>query len=133
MLEKDGAGRAAVVAGITADVATVNEINRLEKIDPEAAAKLIARAEAEPNINFRAEVRSDLRQAKANRPGGSKPPGKPTGNKKPKPSGDEALALLTEQISVKDAIIKSLQDEKEYLTKELKETRSKLAELWKPE
>lgn len=136
-MERDGAGRAAVEAGITADVATVVEISRLENIDPIAAAELVSRAESDPDMNLRSEVRTGLRHAKESRGGGgqSKPKTTAAPEKQPQSSIEETLAKLTEQITVKDSLIQSLQKEKAYLTQALHEAREQIAELgkWKPE
>ncbi|MGY2172118.1 ParB/RepB/Spo0J family partition protein [Pseudomonas gingeri] len=134
VMASDGAGRAAVEAGITADVATVVEIGRLEKIDPKAAAELVSRAETDQDMNLRTEVRTSLKRAKAIRIGGGKTKkAAPAPGKQPSSTVDEALAQLTEQITVKDALIKSLQDENGYLIQELQSARAKLGEVWKPE
>nr|WP_200756018.1 ParB/RepB/Spo0J family partition protein [Pseudomonas aeruginosa]BCQ06443.1 hypothetical protein [Pseudomonas aeruginosa] len=50
---KEGAGREAVARGITADISTVNDISRLDKLDPQAAADLLERAEGNEDLNLR--------------------------------------------------------------------------------
>lgn len=135
VMEKDGAGRAAVEAGITADVSVVNDLNRLEIADSAAAAELIRRADKNPDMNLRNEVRTELKRTKGIRitpPGKTKP--KPTGaDRKREPSPEEVIAHLNEQIAVQAAQIEALENEKQYLTAELQEARQKLAGNWNPE
>lgn len=138
VMEKDGIGRAAVESGVTADVSLVNDLNRLENIDKTAAAELLSRAENDPELNLRNEVRTGLKRAKAIRissPGKSK--GKAGNEDTTKantaPTPEQLIAQLNEQIVVQAAQIKALEDEKEYLANELQEARQKLAGSWNPE
>ncbi|HHW1937409.1 TPA: ParB/RepB/Spo0J family partition protein [Pseudomonas aeruginosa] len=132
-----GAGREAVARGITADISTVNEIARLEKLDPEAAADLLKRAEGDDDMNLRNEVRTTLRQTKALRvhSGG----GKKGAEKQPaKPSTqqnllDGELERLREAKTVLESQVESLTQENSYLKAELEAARQQLAEHWKPE
>lgn len=136
-ITKPGASREAVARGITADISTVNEISRLEKIDPQAAADLIDRAEDDSDLNLRNEVRTTLRQTKALRvhSGGKKK----DGDKGPTPSStqqhllDDQIGQLREAKGVLEAKVKTLEQEVEYLKGELETARKQLAEQWKPE
>lgn len=72
-IEAGGATSTAVQNGITADVSVVNDLARLERLDPAAAANVVQRAEADPDLNVRNEVRTELKTTKALRIGGAKP------------------------------------------------------------
>lgn len=140
IMEDDGIGRAAVESGITADVSVVNDLNRLEKADPQAAAELLKRAEAEPELNIRTEVRGELQRAKgtgakAIRIGGKKKPAasKPDAPTSTDPDPATIIAQLQERISVQAAQIATLENERTYLQGELHEAREKLNNNWKPD
>ena len=131
---KEGAGREAVSRGITADISTVNDISRLDKIDPQAAADLLQRAEDNEDLNLRSEVRNTLRQTKALRVHSG---GKKGGDKGAPPAStqqtllDDQLGKLREANSVLEAQVKTLTSENSYLKAELEEARKQLAERWK--
>jgi ParB family chromosome partitioning protein len=131
VMEKDGAGRAAVEQGLTADVSVVNDLNRLENLDQEAAAELLARADAEPDLNLRNEVRTSLKRTKSIRIGRSTSP--KTASPEKASTDDDPIAMLNELVAVQAAQIKTLEEANAYLTSELQEARNKLAGDWKPE
>jgi len=132
---KEGAGREAVARGITADISTVNDISRLDKLDPQAAADLLERAEGNEDLNLRQEVRTTLRNTKALRVhnGGSK-----KGSEKGAPANstqqtllDDQLGKLREANAVLSAQVETLTSENTYLKAELEKARAQLAERWK--
>ncbi|WP_368491849.1 ParB/RepB/Spo0J family partition protein [Pseudomonas sp. Hg5Tf] len=132
---RDGASREAVTRGVTADISTVNDIGRLERLDPQAAADLVQRAEDNLDLNLRQEVRSTLRNTKALRVhnGGSKKSADKGG---PQASTqqtllDDQLGKLREANTVLEAQVKTLSSENTYLKAELEEARKQLAERWK--
>lgn len=143
IMEADGAGRAAVESGITADVSVVNDLNRLEKADPQAAAALLKRAEDEPDLNIRTEVRGELQKAKGIRPkairiGGKKKPAQPakTQAASANDSAEDPAAViekLREEIMVQAAHIATLENENTYLQGELSQAREQLNSKWKPD
>jgi len=124
----DGASRDAVTKGITADISTVNDLSRLDRLDSNAAADLLQRADANPDMNLRTEVRTTLRNTKALRVhGGSKVKAKPAG-----PALlDEELDKLREANTVLSTQVETLQSEIEYLKAELEKARSTQADNWK--
>ena len=124
----DGASRDAVTKGITADISTVNDLARLDRLDNEVAADLLQRADANPDMNLRTEVRTALRTTKALRVhGGAKP--------KPKPAGpallDDELDKLREANTVLAAQVETLQSKVDYLKAELDKARAAQAANWK--
>ncbi len=121
-IETGGATRTAVQNGVTADVSVVNDLARLERIDPAAAAAVVQRAEADPDLNVRNEVRTQLKSTKTLRIGGGKA----------KPKSTE-LDLLKEQVAVLQEQVKILESEKTYLAEELEKARQQVADQWKPE
>lgn len=124
----EGASREAVTKGITADISTVNDLSRLDRLDSAAAADLLQRADANPDMNVRTEVRTALRNTKALRVhGGSKTKAKATG---PALLDDE-LDKLREANSVLAAQVETLQSEVDYLKSELDKARVDLAANWK--
>lgn len=126
-IEAGGATRTAVQNGVTADVSVVNDLARLERLDPAAAAGVVQRAEADPDLNVRNEVRTQLKTTKALRIGG--------GKAKPKtktPGKATELDLLKEQVAVLTEQVKTLESEKVYLAEELEKTRQQIADQWKP-
>lgn len=124
----EGASREAVTKGITADISTVNDLSRLDRLDSAAAADLLQRADANPDMNVRTEVRTALRNTKALRVhGGSKTKAKATG---PALLDDE-LDKLREANSVLAAQVETLQSEVDYLKSELDKARADLAANWK--
>lgn len=124
-IEAGGATRTAVQNGVTADVSVVNDLARLERLDPAAAAGVVQRAEADPDLNVRNEVRTQLKTTKALRIGG--------GQVKPKTPGKATeLDLLKEQVAVLTEQVKTLESEKVYLAEELEKTRQQIADQWKP-
>ncbi len=126
-IEAGGATRTAVQNGITADVSVVNDLARLERLDPAAAANVVQRAEADPDLNVRNEVRTELKTTKALRIGGGK--AKP----KPKTPGKATeLDLLKEQVALLTEQVNTLKSEKVYLSEELEKARQKIADQWKP-
>lgn len=132
---KEGAGREAVARGITADISTVNDISRLDKLDPQAAADLLERAEGNEDLNLRQEVRTTLRNTKALRVhnGGSKKgseKGAP-GNSTQQTLLDDQLGKLREANAVLSAQVETLTSENTYLKAELEKARAQLAERWK--
>jgi ParB family chromosome partitioning protein len=126
-MDADGAGRMAVEAGITADITLINDLNRLERLDPEAAKRLVGRAQAEPDLNFRDEVRTELREVKKLQAVGSP-------EKKPKqkivPTGNKELDAANERLGVLSAQVKALEEENRYLTSELEKVRQQLKDQW---
>ena len=124
-IEAGGATRTAVQNGITADVSVVNDLARLERLDPAAAANVVQRAEADPDLNVRNEVRTELKTTKALRIGGGKAkpmtPGKAT-----------ELDLLKEQVALLTVQVNTLKSEKVYLSEELEKARQQIADQWKP-
>ena len=126
-IEAGGATRTAVQNGITADVSVVNDLARLERLDPAAAANVVQRAEADPDLNVRNEVRTELKTTKALRIGGGK--AKP----KPKTPGKATeLDLLKEQVALLTEQVNTLKSEKVYLSEELEKARQQIADQWKP-
>lgn len=103
----------------------VNDLARLERLDPPAAADVVQRAEADHDLNVRNEVRTQLKTTKALRIGG--------GKTKPKTPGKATeLDLLKEQVAVLTEQVKTLKSEKVYLAEELEKTRQQIADQWKP-
>lgn len=129
-VEQPGASRTAVQNGVTADISVVNDLARLERLDQAAAVELVQRAEEDPDLNLRNEVRTQLRTTKALR---IKPGSKPK-TAKPAANTDEGteLDVLKEQNAVLAEQVKALETEKEYLTQELEKARQQIAEQWKP-
>ena len=129
-VEQPGASRTAVQNGVTADISVVNDLARLERLDQAAAVELVQRAEEDPDLNLRNEVRTQLRTTKALRikPGGKTKPAKPAANT----DEDTELDVLKEQNAVLAEQVKALETEKEYLTQELEKARQQIAEQWKP-
>jgi ParB family chromosome partitioning protein len=129
-VEQPGASRTAVQNGVTADISVVNDLARLERLDQAAAVELVQRAEEDPDLNLRNEVRTQLRTTKALRikPGGKTKPAKPAANT----DEDTELDVLKEQNAVLAEQVKALEAEKEYLTQELEKARQQIAEQWKP-
>lgn len=124
-IENGAATRTAVQNGVTADVSVVNDLARLERLDPAAAAGVVQRAEEDPDLNVRNEVRTQLRTTKAIRIGG--------GKTKPAATGKAAeLDLLKEKVAVLSEQVNSLEAEKAYLTAELEKARQQIADQWKP-
>lgn len=124
-IEAGGATRTAVQNGITADVSVVNDLARLERLDPAAAANVVQRAEADPDLNVRNEVRTELKTTKALRIGG--------GKDKPKTPGKATeLDLLKEQVALLTEQVNTLKSEKVYLSEELEKARQQIADQWKP-
>lgn len=124
-IEAGGATRTAVQNGITADVSVVNDLARLERLDPAAAANVVQRAEADPDLNVRNEVRTELKTTKALRIGG--------GKAKPKtPEKATELDLLKEQVALLTEQVNTLKSEKVYLSEELEKARQQIADQWKP-
>ena len=124
-IEAGGATRTAVQNGITADVSVVNDLARLERLDPAAAANVVQRAEADPDLNVRNEVRTELKTTKALRIGG--------GKAKPKTPGKATeLDLLKEQVALLTEQVNTLKSEKVYLSEELEKARQQIADQWKP-
>lgn len=72
-LSSGAATRTAVQNGITADVSVVNDLARLERIDPVAAAAVVERVGDDPDLNMRNEVRTELKSAKTLKVGGKNP------------------------------------------------------------
>lgn len=123
----DGASREAVTKGITADISTVNDLSRLDRLDSEVAADLVQRADANPEMNLRTEVRTALRNTKALRVhGGTKPKAKSESTVPP-----EDLDKLREANTVLSAQIETLQAEIDYLKDELEKSRAAQTENWK--
>ncbi len=129
-VEQPGASRTAVQNGVTADISVVNDLARLERLDQAAAVELVQRAEEDPDLNLRNEVRTQLRTTKALRikPGGKAKTPKPAANT----DEDTELDVLKEQNAVLAEQVKTLEAEKEYLTQELEKARQQIAEQWKP-
>ena len=129
-VEQPGASRTAVQNGVTADISVVNDLARLERLDQAAAVELVQRAEEDPDLNLRNEVRTQLRTTKALRikPGGKAKTAKPAANT----DEDTELDVLKEQNAVLAEQVKTLEAEKEYLTQELEKARQQIAEQWKP-
>lgn len=119
-IESGGATRTAVENGVTADVSVVNDLARLERIDPAAAAEVVQRAEADPDLNVRNEVRTKLKNTKTLRIGG--------GNPKPKTT---EIDLLKKQIALLQNQVKTLESEKTYLADELEKVLQQVTEQWK--
>ena len=64
VVEADGQASQAVAAGVTADISAVNDLHRLEKLNPSAAQAVIAQAKADPGTNVRKVVRESLQEFK---------------------------------------------------------------------
>ena len=129
-VEQPGASRTAVQNGVTADISVVNDLARLERLDQAAAVELVQRAEEDPDLNLRNEVRTQLRTTKALRI----KPGNKTKTAKPASNTDKGteLDVLKEQNAVLADQVKALEAEKEYLTQELEKARQQIVEQWKP-
>lgn len=129
-MDADGAGRMAVEAGITADITVINDLNRLERLDPAAAKLLVGRAQAEPDLNFRDQVRTELREVKKLQAVG-------TPEKKPKEkivtTGNKELDAANERLGVLSAQVKTLEEENRYLNDELNKARQQLKDQWNSE
>lgn len=54
----------AIEEGVTGDITTLNELNRLARQDPDSAASIVAQAIQEPNTNLRKNVRERLKNVK---------------------------------------------------------------------
>lgn len=115
-IESGAATRTAVQNGITADVSVVNDLARLERIDPVAAAAVVERVGDDPDLNMRNEVRTELKSAKTLKVGGKKP--------------TSEIELLKEQVAVLKERVNALITEKKYLTEELDKTRLQVANQW---
>lgn len=61
-MEAGGQASMAVTEGVTADISTVLEIQRLEKANPQAAAEFIEEAKADPSMNLRKAVREKRKE-----------------------------------------------------------------------
>lgn len=64
VIESEGQASEAVTSGITADISAVNDLARLEKIDPEAAKNLVDQVKDDPEVNVRKAVREKLGELK---------------------------------------------------------------------
>lgn len=125
LMAADGVARGAVEAGITADITVVNDLGRLERLDPAAAARVVAKADQDPDFNVREEVRNELREVKKLRGVQSQP-------KKPAKGTPTELDSANEKLVVMAAQVKTLEGEVEYLKAELEKARQQLNEQWKP-
>lgn len=125
LMAADGVAREAFDAGITADITVINDLGRLERLDPVAAKRVVKKAEEDIELNVREEVRTELREAKKIR-------GVPNSPKKDKAPSTE-LELANEKLAVMVARVKTLEDEVEYLKQELATARQQLGQQWKPE
>lgn len=73
VVEAGGHASQAVAEGVTADITTINDLHRLEKVDPAAAIAVIEQAKADPNVSTRKAIRSKLKDAKPSGKAGSNP------------------------------------------------------------
>ncbi|UKD18076.1 ParB/RepB/Spo0J family partition protein (plasmid) [Burkholderia aenigmatica] len=64
VVEADGRASQAVAEGVTADITTINDLHRLEQVDPAAASAVITQAKANPDGNMRKAVRDKLKEAR---------------------------------------------------------------------
>ncbi|RQV00351.1 ParB/RepB/Spo0J family partition protein [Burkholderia cenocepacia] len=71
VVETGGHASEAVAAGVTADITTINDLHRLEKVDPAAAQAVIEQAKTDSTANVRKAIRSKLKDAKPSRKAGS--------------------------------------------------------------
>ena len=60
VVEADGHASHAVTAGVTADITAVNDLHRLETVNPDAAIAVIEEAKSDPRMNVRKAVRERL-------------------------------------------------------------------------
>lgn len=125
LMDAGGVARGAVEAGITADITVVNDLGRLERLDPAAAARVVAKAEQDSDFNVREEVRNELREVK-------KLHGVPSTPKKAAKDSPTDLDAANEKLVVMAAQVKTLEGEVEYLKAELEKARQQLNEQWKP-
>ncbi|MBO1859291.1 ParB/RepB/Spo0J family partition protein [Burkholderia cenocepacia] len=71
VVETGGHASEAVAAGVTADITTINDLHRLEKVDPAAAQAVIQQAKTDSTANVRKAIRSKLKDAKPSTKAGS--------------------------------------------------------------
>lgn len=64
VVESEGQASEAVTSGVTADITAVNDLARLEQIDPEAAKSLVEQVKDNPDVNVRKAVREKLGELK---------------------------------------------------------------------
>lgn len=64
VVEAEGQASQAVAEGVTADITTINDLHRLEKINPEAAKEVIDQAKTDPGANIRKAIRGKLKDVK---------------------------------------------------------------------
>ncbi|WP_217445735.1 ParB/RepB/Spo0J family partition protein [Burkholderia metallica] len=72
VVEADGHASRAVAEGVTADITTVNDLHRLEKVDPDAAKEVIEQTKTDPSASMRKAIRSKLKDVKPKAKTGSK-------------------------------------------------------------
>ncbi|HFT8010348.1 TPA: ParB/RepB/Spo0J family partition protein [Burkholderia cenocepacia] len=72
VVEADGHASRAVAEGVTADITTVNDLHRLEKVDPDAAKAVIEQTKTDPSASMRNAIRSKLKEVKPKAKTGSK-------------------------------------------------------------
>lgn len=71
VVEAGGHAGQAVAAGVTADITTINDLHRLEKVDPAAAQAVIEQAKTDSAANVRKAIRGKLKDAKPGTKAGS--------------------------------------------------------------
>ncbi|WP_321944812.1 ParB/RepB/Spo0J family partition protein [Burkholderia cenocepacia] len=71
VVEAGGHASQAVAQGVTADITTINDLHRLEKVDPAAAQAVIQQAKTDSTANVRKAIRGKLKDAKPSTKAGS--------------------------------------------------------------
>ncbi|MCA8325912.1 MULTISPECIES: ParB/RepB/Spo0J family partition protein [Burkholderia] len=71
VVEAGGHASQAVTEGVTADITTINDLHRLEKVDPAAAQAVIEQAKTDSGANVRKAIRGKLKDAKPSTKGES--------------------------------------------------------------
>ncbi|AWY53053.1 chromosome partitioning protein ParB (plasmid) [Burkholderia gladioli pv. gladioli] len=107
VVEAGGRASQAVAEGVTADITTINDLHRLEKIDAASAQAVIEQAKTDSGSNVRKTIRNKLKAAKPSTKEGeddsrmresSQARGERAEAKKPNDTAD-AVALVTETVS----------------------------------
>lgn len=71
VVEAGGHASQAVAEGVTADITTINDLHRLDKVDPAAAQAVVEQAKTDSGANVRKAIRGKLKDAKPSTKAGS--------------------------------------------------------------
>jgi len=99
VVEADGHASRAVAEGVTADITTVNDLHRLEKVDPDAAKAVIEQTKTDPSASMRNAIRSKLKDVKPKEKTGSK-----ANSRMREPSSADAAKAKSPEVAA-DAIV----------------------------